>query len=432
MRKYIIFLLSVIVCFFISSCKEDSEPLIVLSGISPQEGPYDTEVTLTGQNFGANKSNIEVEVNGNVADVILVTDEKLVIKIPIGAGSGKVTLQINGKSIEGPDFKYILTPVVSSLVGSPTNVFKDGPLSLAGFGTPYGMAFDASDNLFVCDRTNNSIRKITADQVSTVAGNGQVVGGYQNGNGVNAKFIWPVGIKTDSQGNFIISDLSSIRIMNKNGDVSTFVGSQSVGFKDGVGADAAFTSAEGIVIDQNEELYIVDNENSSIRKVTPSGMVTTLAGDGTRSFQDGVGTSAQFYEPYGIAMDKSNNLYVSDTFNNRIRKITPNGTVTTYAGDGVEGYRDGSLTTARFYYPRGLAFDVDGNLLVVERGNHRIRKISISGQVTTLAGDGTPGKVDGKAMSAKFKEPTDIAINSKGEIFISEQGNRMIRKIEFK
>ncbi len=432
MRKYIIFLLSGMVYFFTLSCKEEAEPVIVLSGISPQEGPYDTQVTLSGQNFGVSKSGVEVEVNQRESEIISVTNEKLIIKIPIEAGTGKVVLRINGKTIEGPEFKYILTPVVSSLVGSPTSAFKDGPLFSAGFGTPYGMAFDASDNLFVCDRTNNSIRKITVDQMSTIAGNGQVTGGYQDGNGVNAKFTWPVGVRTDSQGNLIISDLSSVRIMNKSGDVSTVAGSMTVGFKDGSGAEAAFTSAEGIGINQNDELYIVDNENSSIRKVTPAGMVTTFAGDGTRGFQNGVGTSAQFYEPYGIAMDKSGNFYVGDTFNNRIRKITPDGTVTTYAGDGVEGYRDGSLTTARFYYPRGLAFDADGNLLVVERGNHRIRKISVSGEVTTLAGDGTPGRVDGKALSAKFNQPTDIAINSKGEIFISELGNRMIRKIEFK
>ncbi len=435
MRKYIIFFLLAPVFLCIFSCKDSDEtgdPVILLSSISPEEAPFDALVTLTGQNFGVSKSDVEVEINLMKAEIITITNEKVIVKVPIGAGTGKVVVRINGKVIEGPEFKYILTPIVSSLVGSPTSSYKDGTLSTAGFGTPYGLVFDSNDNLYVCDRTNNSIRKITSEGISTVAGNAQATGGFQDGNGVNAKFTWPVGIKFDSEENLIISDLYSIRIMNKSADVTTIAGSLSLGFKDGIGSDAAFTSAEGIAINQNDELFIVDNENSSIRKVTKAGAVTTLAGDGTRGFQDGVGTLSKFYEPYGVALDKSGNLYVTDTFNNRIRKITTDGTVTTFAGDGVEGYRDGSSTTARFYYPRGIAFDADGNLLVVERGNHCVRKISVSGEVTTLAGDGTPGKVDGKAMSAKFKEPTDIAINSKGEIFISELGNKMIRKIEFK
>jgi sugar lactone lactonase YvrE len=336
------------------------------------------------------------------------------------------------KIIQGPEFKYILTPVVSSLVGSPNSSYKDGPLVTAGFGTPYGMTFDSDNNLYVCDRTNHSIRKITSDVISTIAGNPQLTSGYQDGNGSNARFTWPVGIKFNSEGNLIISDLYGIRTMNKSADVTAIAGSLTLGFKDGVGAEASFTSVEGIAINQNDEIFIVDNENSSIRKVTKEGVVTTLAGDGTRGLKNGAGLSAQFNEPYGIAIDKSGNLYVADTFNNLIRKVTPDGTVTTFAGDGIEGYRDGVLSVARFYYPRGLTFDAEGNLLVVERGNHRIRKISVSGEVTTLAGNGSPGITDGKAMSAKFNQPTDIAINSKGEIYISELGNRMIRKIEFK
>jgi hypothetical protein len=431
MKRFITLLILSSFLFYIFSCTGEEEPVISLNNISPSQGPFDTQVDLLGQNFGTIKSDIEVEINQKKVEIISVTNEKLTVRIPVGVGTGNVIIRIKGKIIQGPEFKYILTPVVSSLVGSPTSSYKDGPLVTAGFGTPYGMTFDSDNNLYVCDRTNHSIRKITSDVISTIAGNPQLTSGYQDGNGSNARFTWPVGIKFNSEGNLIISDVYGIRTMNKSADVTAIAGSLTLGFKDGVGAEASFTSAEGIAINQNDDIFIVDNENSSIRKVTKEGVVTTLAGDGTRGLKNGAGLSAQFNEPYGIAIDKSGNLYVADTFNNLIRKVTPDGTVTTFAG-GEEGYQDGSLTTARFYYPRGIAFDAEGNLLVVERGNNRVRKISTLGEVTTLAGNGSPGITDGKAMSAKFNQPTDIAINSKGEIYISELGNRMIRKIEFK
>jgi sugar lactone lactonase YvrE len=176
-------------------------------------------------------------------------------------------------------------------------------------------------------------------------------------------------------------------------------------------------------------VYVADYDNHRIRKITSAGVVTTLAGSGTGTFADGTGTSASFRNPYGVAVDSSGNVYVADQLNQRIRKITSAGVVTTLAGNGTAAFADGTGTSARFNSPQGVAVDSAGNVYVADYNNQRIRKITSAGVVTTLAGQTTPGSTDGTGTNARFNGPTGIAVTSGGILYVVDSDNNRIRKI---
>lgn len=211
--------------------------------------------------------------------------------------------------------------------------------------------------------------------------------------------------------------------------VQTFAGSGSSGYLDATGTYSQFYQPKGITMDPSGNLYVTDYRNNRIRKITPEGVVTTFAGS-TGGFADGTGTSAQFYFPLGIVSDANGNLYVSDTGNSKIRKITPAGLVTTYAGSGDYGYLDGDALTAQFSDIVYLTIDPANNLYVADRGNNRIRKISAAGQVTTVAGTGGYGVVDGPIATAVIGEPYGITIDPSGNLYVSQAGDYgFVRKI---
>lgn len=317
-----------------------------------------------------------------------------------------------------------LFTVVTTFAGS-TQGYSDGQGTSVQFYYPEGIAVDGSGNLFVSDTLNNRIRKITpSGSVTTLAGGTQ---GYANGQGTSAKFYFPKGIAVDGSGNLFVADAGnhSIRKITPSGNVTTLAGDGTQGQADGQGTAATFGTPLGITIDGSGNLYVADGQNSNIRKITPSGNVTTLAG-GTYGYADGQGTSAKFFYPNGITVDGNGNLYVSD--NDRIRKITPSGSVTTLAGSGIGGYADGQGTSAQFNNVFGLALDGNGNLYVTDVSNNRIRKISTSGNVTTLAG-GAQGYTDGQGPSAKFYNPSGISVSANGTLYVADTYNNRIRKI---
>jgi sugar lactone lactonase YvrE len=313
-----------------------------------------------------------------------------------------------------------ITPAgeVSTLAGSEED-FADGIVGDTRFYYPNGVAIDAVGNLYVADTANDRIRKITpAGEVSTLAGGER---GFVDGIGSIAKFNVPYGVASDAAGNLYVADARNHRIrkITPAGEVSTLAGSEE-GFSDGVGSDAKFYGPEGITIDAAGNLYVVDTRNNSIRKITPAGEVSTLT--------DGVGSDAEFFWPSGIAIDAAGHLYVADRYNHRIRKITPAGEVSTFAG-GELGFADGVGSDAEFFAPSGIASDAAGNLYVADRGNHCIRKITPAGEVCTLAG-GEKGFADGVGSDAKFRDPSGIAIDAVGHLYVADSGNRRIRKIE--
>ena len=274
--------------------------------------------------------------------------------------------------------KIAPTGVVSTFAGSGANISADGTGIAASFNGPAGLAFDGAGNLYVAETNAMKIRKITpAGVVTTFAGSGSP--GFTNGKGTAASFFLPQSVAVDVTGNVYVADRfnNSIRKITPDGTVSTLAGGSS-GQANGTGTDAQFNAPYGIAADLNGSLYVTDQGNNMIRKITPEGVVTTLAGKLTEGTTDGTGSSATFAAPAGIAVDFAGNIFVSDQKYGRIRQITPSGTVTTLAGND-NGNKDGVGIAAGFYNPQGLAPDEAGNLYVADMSNYTIRKIVTTG-----------------------------------------------------
>lgn len=326
---------------------------------------------------------------------------------------------------------------VSTFAGSPgVSGSTDGTGSAALFNQPYHLRSDVSGNVYVTDMGSNVIRKIAPDgTVSTLAG---AVGltGTTNGLGSAARFYIPTGLDVDTNGNVFVADQGNnlIRKIAMDGTVSSYAGNATTtGAADGVGGYARFQTPMGLATDANGNAYVADMDNHTIRRVAPDGTVTTVAGTpGVSGKTDGIGTSAQFHSPIGVALDASGNIYVADSGNNTIRKITPSGLVSTLAGTaGTSGTTDGLGSAALFNYPRSLTVDKStGTIYVSDSGNHTIRKIAADGTVTTLAGmAGTNGSSDGAGISAMFYWPFGLALDGSGNLYVADTSNNTIRKI---
>ena len=367
---------------------------------------------------------------------------------------------------------------VTTLAGS-TFGFVDGTGITAKFNGLNGLCCDINGNIFVADKNNHRIRKITPSGfVTTFAGS---ISGYLDANGVSAKFYNPIGICITVNGDFYIADSGNHRIrkITSSGAVTTLAGSGTADFSDGVGNLASFSTPTGVCVDATDNVYVADNINNLIRKITPSGLVTTLAGS-TTGFVYIFGQVTNFLHPSGVCFDVTGNIIVADTDGhriwkilgnntntviniagsipgskdgtgtpiamstrkvcsdfdgniyatesgyNRIRKITPSGIVTSYVGN-TNGTNNGTLATAQFGYPEDLCFDTStGNIYVADTGNHRIRKITPTGVVSTLAGS-TSGFADG--TSAQFWGPKAVCTDPAGNIYVADTFNFRVRKI---
>ena len=332
---------------------------------------------------------------------------------------------------------------VTTIAGMASNAgYADGAASTAQFYNPAGIAVDSLSNLYVADTGNNTIRRIANGMVSVYAGAGFTgSSGSTDGSARAARFSSPNGVAIDSTGNLYVADTDNdtIRLIAAaDQTVSTLAGAAlSPGTLDGAGVTARFYNPAGIAVDGSANVYVADTGNNTIRKITPAGIVSTLAGLlNNRGSDDGSGSAARFSDPNGIVVASDGNVYVADTFNQTIRKITPTqpGVVTTFAGQaGLVGALDtGTGIAATFSNPLGITADGIGNLFVADSTNSTIRKITADGTVTTLAGlAGTTGSTDGTGTSALFFSPAGIAANTAGDtVYVADSANNTIRQVK--
>lgn len=395
-------------------------------------GTASPEISIQG---GTNTITLEVSEDGNSKTYILIVTKPVSppaigyvqsLTLPLGEAMTPQLPQNSGGTVPSG-----YANIVSTLAGSGFNDsagFKDGPGSTAKFNSPRGVAVDVLGNVYVADRSNHRIRKITPDgQVSTLAGSG--LAGSADGLGVSAQFNFPNEVAVDYSGNVYVTDFNSHRIrkITPDGLVSTLAGGQ-FGFADGTGSSAQFRNPWGIAVDASENVYVTDYRNERIRKISPTGVVSTLAGSGDFGYVDGLGKSAQFKNPTGIVVDPSGNVYVAEENSHRIRKITPDGQVSTLAGSGDKEFEDGPGSSAKFDSPYGVSLDISGNVYVADWGNHKIRKIAPDGLVSTLAGT-SRGFEEGELLVARFNHPAGVSLDASGNVYVADQVLSRIRKI---
>ncbi len=347
--------------------------------------------------------------------------------------SGPIHANVTAESISCT----AVTATVSTLAGSTTAGSQDGAGAAAAFFHPDGVAVDAAGNVYVADEYNDLIRRVTpAGVVSTLAGTAGV-SGSTDGVGTAALFYHPQGVAVDSAGAIYVADTfnDEIRKIVCTGStastctVSTVAGSTTPGHADGTGPAASFNHPEGIAVDALGNVYVADSLNDEIREISPGGLVTTLAGSTVAGNVDGSGTSAEFNFPVGIAIDSAGTIFVADYNNNEIREISSSDVVSTLAGSGASGDVNGAGAAASFWGPQSVAVDSAGNVYVADSLNDQIRLITPGGAVSTFAGSTLAGSTDGAASSALFNNPSGIVTNASGDVLIGDYGNNEIRQI---
>ena len=302
--------------------------------------------------------------------------------------------------------------------------YDAGSFLQARFHDPRGMAVDAQGNVFVADYVNSVVRKLGTDgQVTLIAGQVEQRDA-RNGPALQARFYSPECVAVAADGTVYISDSGSntVRRLDRQGQVSTLAGKLEVeGFADGPGAQARFNHPVGLGVNAQGVLYVADAYNSTVRRISPQGRVSTLAGSpGDTGWRDGQGHRARFNTPVGLALDKQGQVFVSEYFNNVIRKITPDGRVSTFAGQpGKGGFADGSAREALFLHPQTLSFAPDGSLIVADTGNNRVRRIAPDGAVSTLAGAGANEKVVTGALPGELHLPYGVQALADGSVLVT-------------
>lgn len=408
-------LLLACLCSVISivSCKKDDstpaplpEPAQTVTAISPTTGPKNTVVTITGTNFGTSTTALKVYFNGVQGTVQTATSTQITATVPSGTSTGAVKVEKSSVQVTGPIFTYQGNGTVSSLAltGAVTTL-----------NHPSGITKDASGNLFVCDRDNHRIIKITPAGVTSVFAGGTM--GFTNGTGTAAQFNQPYTITIDGAGNFYVGDRinHAVRKITPTGVVTTLAGNGTAGFANGTGSAAMFNEPLGLAIDASGNVYVADYINSALRKITAAGVVSTLS---------------SITNIFGITIDASGNVYCAQYGHHVVSKYSSTGVYSIIAGQaGSSGTDDGTGTAAKFNFPAGITIDANGNLYVTETFNNRIRKITQAGLVSTIAGS-TSGFADGTGSAAMFNLPIAICgdfVNS--SLYIADFDNNKLRKV---
>jgi sugar lactone lactonase YvrE len=310
---------------------------------------------------------------------------------------------------------------VGTVAGTGNSGYKDGPVAAAQFHSPYDVAVDAAGVIYVVDTFNHVIRTISGGQVSTLAGSKGY--GYKDGPAAAAKFSSPLGVAVDSKGAVYVGDTGN-NVIRKiyGGQVSTVAGDGTPGYKDGPVASARFEKPGDLALDAAGTVYLLDTSHR-VRKIC-GGVVSTVAGDGVEGYKDGPAASARFSWLHVLALDASGTtIYISESIHDRIRVITK-GVVSTLING--PGYQDGPLAMAKILGPSGLAVDQSGAIYIADTLNFRLRKIS-GGQIRTVAGDGIKETKDGLALTARFLKLDGIAFGPNGDLYLAQPQSPRIR-----
>jgi len=316
-----------------------------------------------------------------------------------------------------------------------------GPASAAELSIPSSVAIDRAGNIFITDPVDNCIREInTSGIINTIAGIAGTEGYSGDGGPATAAELYtPYGVAVDNSGNIYIADQgnNAVRKVNAAGIISTIAGTGSAGYSGdgGTGASAALNWPNAVAADDSGNVYIADLGNNCIRKVNASGTITTIAGNGFFGYggDGGPATAAQLWEPYSVAVDNSGNIFISDFDDWHIRKINSSGIISSIAGNGTQGYSgDGeSATAAELDEPTGVTVDREGNVYFNDASNYRVRKINPFGIISTIAGFGALGYSgdSGPAISAEISSATGVAVDNDGNVYIADTDNDRIRKV---
>jgi sugar lactone lactonase YvrE len=327
--------------------------------------------------------------------------------------------------------------IITTIAGGGTSGIGDGGQAIdCELNNPIGIV-DAAGNIYIGDRNHHRIRKIsTTGVITTIAGTGTAGFSGDGGPATDAKITSPYGVAVDNSGNVYFAEGTTngrIRKISAAGIITTVAGGGTGGLGDGGPATDATVGTASVTVDASNNLYIADGANHRVRKVDAAGIITTIAGGGTALGDGGPATAAKMNLPYAITIDVVGNIYVTEDYGARVRKITPSGIITTVAGTGLSGYNgDGiSATEAKLNRPTGVAVDAAGNIYIGDAHNHRIRRVDTDGKISTIAGTGMAGLMGdgGNATDAQLKTPTGVAIGNAGNLYISDFGNNRIRSV---
>lgn len=327
------------------------------------------------------------------------------------------------------DSRTLSFPRAATLAGDGSAGALDG--TTARVNRPHGMSLATDGSLYFADRGNHQIRLLRADgAVATIAGTGKP--GFADGPAGVAQFNEPIAVAADRTGTVYVADRNNHRIrkIHADGTVTTLAGDGQPGFADGSSRSSRFNQPYGVDLDAaGITLYVADYLNHAIRKIDLlTGDVSTLAGNGTPGNTDRMGGNARFNQPYSVRIDNQGRLWVPDQLNHAVRRVTPAGQVVTVAGTGKPGVADGLAVAAQFNNPTGVAPLPNGGAVVADRNNNCLRMISRDGSVTTVAGSVEAGFADGRVAAARFNQPLDVVFDAKtGRLFVSEDKGHRIR-----
>jgi sugar lactone lactonase YvrE len=453
-----------------------------IASLQPSAGPSGTTVTINGTGFNTDLSQVVLKFNGVPAVIQSITETQIVAVVPQNATTGSISIKYGKREIYGPVFTVQAVQPLSLVSFTPASGPVGTTVTLTGTGFDATLAGTVvTFNGVVASMVSASSIEIvvivpnastTGDLVLTVNGF-QINGGtftVTTATGVstvaNGLAAPPLGIAIGQGGNLLVTQgtINSILTIGASGTATTFAGTNVPGFSDGPAASATFHLPNGVYADAaTGDVFVTDGDNNAIRQIS-NGVVTTLAG-GAQGQQDGTGSSAQFHFPLGITKAPDGNFYVTDFYNHLIRKITPGGEVTTIAGTGSAGSVNNTGTAASFNGPYGIASDYTGNLYVCDLNNNQVRKISTSGEVTTLVNltqpmgivadingrvyvctgtsriyevstgsalleaGSTPGNSNGALLTASFNTPVAMALDADGNLYVADSNNKSIRKV---